>query len=38
MNSAPLWFVLTFATCALLFLGLDFTVMKLNGLTLFFQP
>jgi hypothetical protein len=38
MNSAPLWFVLTLVTCALAFLGLDLAVMKLNGLTLFFQP
>jgi|TARA_B100001964_G_scaffold24061_1_gene24041 hypothetical protein len=38
MNNAPLLFVITLVVCALVFLGLDFAVMKLNGLSLFYHP
>jgi|TARA_Y100000310_G_scaffold287790_1_gene312914 hypothetical protein len=38
MNNAPLLFVITLVACALLFLGLDMAVMKLNGLTLLYHP
>ena len=31
-------FVVAFALCALAFLGLDYTIMKMMGLTLIFQP
>ncbi len=31
-------FVIAFAAFCLLFLGLDFSIMKLQGLTLFFNP
>ena len=31
-------FVLAFLVCGALFLALDFTIMKLMGLTLLFQP
>jgi hypothetical protein len=31
-------FVVAFAVCSLLFLGLDYTIMKLMGLTLIYQP
>ncbi len=31
-------FALAFAAFCLVFLGLDFTIMKLQGLTLFFHP
>jgi|TARA_B100001079_G_scaffold266679_1_gene274203 hypothetical protein len=37
MNNAPLLFVATLIAFALLFLGLDLAVMKLNGLTLFYH-
>ncbi len=38
MNNAPLLFVITLVVCALVFFGLDFAVMKLNGLSLFYHP
>lgn len=31
-------FVVAFAVCALVFLGLDFTIMKMMGLALIYQP
>jgi hypothetical protein len=31
-------FVVAFAICALVFLGLDFSIMKMMGLTLIYQP
>ena len=31
-------FVLAFLVCSTLFLALDFAIMNLMGLTLFFQP
>jgi len=31
-------FVLAFLVCGALFLALDFTIMNLMGLTLFYQP
>lgn len=31
-------FVVAFAVCALVFLALDFTIMKMMGLTLIYQP
>ncbi len=30
--------VVAFAVCALVFLGLDYTIMKMMGLTLIYQP
>jgi len=31
-------FVIAFVVCALIFLGLDIGIMKLQGLSLIFQP
>ena len=31
-------FVLAFAICALAFLGLDYSIMKMMGLTLIYHP
>ncbi len=31
-------FAVAFAVCCVVFLGLDFTIMKLQGLSLFYTP
>jgi hypothetical protein len=38
MKDYLLPFAVAFVVCGMLFLGLDYTIMKLMGLTLIFQP